>query len=92
MATAMTEPEFEDCNEVLEHLYAFHDNELSEAEADHIRAHLMACEPCLDSFEVEEALRALIRKCCVSEAVASVELRMRVQTTIIDTVVITEQE
>jgi anti-sigma factor (TIGR02949 family) len=88
----MTEPEFESCDEVLKHLYAFHDNELSEEEADHIRQHLMACEPCLDSFQVEEALRALIRKCCVSEAVASMELRMRVQTTIVETVVVNDQE
>jgi len=88
----MTEPEFEDCHEVLEHLYAFHDNELTEEEADHIREHLMACEPCLDSFQVEEALRALIRKCCASEAIASKELRLRVQTTITSTVIVTKSE
>ena len=88
----MTEPHFDDCHEVLEHLYAFHDHELSEEEADHIREHLLACEPCLDSFQVEDALRTLIRKCCNSEAIASVNLRLRVQATLTRTVITTESE
>ncbi len=43
-------PDFEDCTDVLRSLYAFHDNELTQAEADDIREHLMACEPCLDHY------------------------------------------
>ena len=88
----MTEPHFEDCHEVLDHLYAFHDHELTEEEADHIREHLLACEPCLDSFQVEDALRTLIRKCCNSEAIASADLRLRVQATLPRTVITTESE
>jgi anti-sigma factor (TIGR02949 family) len=88
----MSEHELHDCSEVLEQLYAFHDHELSDEEADHIREHLLACEPCLDSFQVEEALRLLIRKSCHSEAVASAGLRVRVQTTISETVVVAEGE
>ncbi len=71
-------PEFEDCTEVLRSLYAFHDNELTAAEADEIRQHLMACEPCLDHFQVEDAMRLLIRRCCVEEkAPEGLRLRMR---------------
>lgn len=88
----MSEPEVHDCSEVLEQVYAFHDHELSEEEADHIREHLMACEPCLDRFEVEEALRALIRKSCTREAIASDQLRVRVQATFEQTVVVTEAD
>jgi anti-sigma factor (TIGR02949 family) len=88
----MSEDEFHDCSEVLEQLYAFHDHELSDEEADHIREHLMACEPCLDSFQVEEALRLLIRKSCHSQAVASANLRVRVQASISQTVVISDDE
>lgn len=84
--------ELHDCSEVLEQLYAFHDNELTEDEADHIREHLMACEPCLDSFQVEEAMRVLIRKCCNSEAIASEELRVRVRATISRTIVVTQAD
>ncbi len=88
----MTEPHFEDCHEVLEHLYAFHDHELTEEEADHIREHLLACEPCLDSFQVEDALRTLIRKCCNSEAIASANLHLRVRATLSRTEIVTESE
>ncbi len=74
----MTEPKPVDCQGVLAHLYAFHDHELSAAEADQIREHLMACEPCLDAFQVEDAMRALIRKCCSQER-APQSLRVRVE-------------
>ncbi len=86
----MTDPEVHDCSTILDKLYAFHDNELTEAEADHIREHLLACEPCLDEFEVEEALRTLIRKSCNCEAVATEELKIRVRATIVETTVIEE--
>ncbi len=83
--------EFEDCTQVLQHLYEFHDHELTEEEADEIRAHLLACEPCLDHYQVEDAMRLLIRKCC-SEERAPDTLRLRVQATYTRTVVITETD
>ena len=67
-----------DCSSVIEQVYAFHDHELSAEEADEIREHLMACEPCLDRFQVEEAMRMLIRRCC-REDVAPKGLRVRIQ-------------
>jgi anti-sigma factor (TIGR02949 family) len=83
--------DFEDCGQVLRHLYEFHDNELTQAEADEIREHLLACEPCLDHYQVEDALRLLIRRCCAEEK-APETLRMRVRATWTRTVVVTEQE
>jgi anti-sigma factor (TIGR02949 family) len=82
-------PDFEDCTSVLRSLYAFHDNELSAAEADEIRQHLMACEPCLDHFQVEDALRVLIRRCCADER-APEGLRLRMRATYSRTVTFTE--
>jgi len=52
----------DDCRRMLERLYAFHDQELPETQMDEIREHLMACEPCLDHYEVEEAFRVLIKR------------------------------
>ncbi|MFZ0531054.1 MAG: mycothiol system anti-sigma-R factor [Propionicimonas sp.] len=69
--------EFEDCTEVLRNLYAFQDKELTPAEEDEIRRHLLACEHCLDHYEVEEALRVVIRKSCCETAPET--LRLRVQ-------------
>lgn len=83
--------EFEDCTEVIRHLYAFHDHELTSAEADQIREHLLACEPCLDHYEVEDAMRLLVKRCCSAEK-APESLRMRVRATYSRTVIITETQ
>ncbi len=81
--------DFEDCTDVLRNLYAFHDNELTQADADDVREHLMACEPCLDHYQVEDALRLLIRRCCAEEK-APDNLRVRMRATYSRTVIITE--
>lgn len=82
--------ELSDCSHVLARLHEFHDHEISDAEAAEIRAHLLACEPCLDRYDLEEALRVLIRRCCASER-APESLRTRVRASFGQTtVVITE--
>lgn len=83
--------DFEDCTEVIRNLYAFHDQELTSAEADEIREHLLACEPCLDHYQVEDALRLLIRRCCSAEK-APETLRMRVRATYTRTVIVTDTD
>ena len=60
-------------------MYEFLDNELDEATSDDIRAHLAACEPCLHRYDVEQAVRTVLRKCCTSE-VAPAHLRTRIVT------------
>ena len=79
----------EACEHVLQRLYEFHDHALTEAEADEIREHLLACDPCLDRYDVEQALRLLIRRCCAAQA-APETLRMRIRTTVTRTVIVTE--
>ena len=71
---------YEDCQGMLARVYAFHDGELSELEMDEIVAHLAACEPCLDHYEVEQAMRALIRRGCSGER-APAALRLRIHQT-----------
>ncbi len=65
------------CELVVHRMHEFLDNELDEASGDDIRAHLAACEPCLHRYDVEQAVRALLRKCCTSE-VAPASLRTRI--------------
>lgn len=38
-------PANEACDRALQRLYEFHDHALTEAEADEIREHLLACDP-----------------------------------------------
>ncbi|MFT3862536.1 mycothiol system anti-sigma-R factor [Micropruina sp.] len=66
-----------ECTLALQRLYQFLDNELDEADADAIRAHLQACEPCLDAYGVEEHVRSLVKRCCAGSR-APDGLRVRV--------------
>jgi len=70
-------PTSEDCQHVLEQVYAFLDSELDTASGDAIRAHLQACEPCLDRFDVEQALKSLIARRCGGDT-APTQLRARI--------------
>ena len=49
---------------VLDRVYEFLDHEVDTATGDEIRAHLAECEPCLDRFDVEQAVKALVKRCC----------------------------
>lgn len=80
----------DECSKMIDRIYAFHDHELSVAEADEIREHLLACEPCLDRFDVENAMRVVIRRCCSGER-APDELRLRLRASFAQTVFIAEE-
>lgn len=69
------------CMQAKEQLNSFLDKELAEPDADVVRQHLQACEPCMDDFEVQLAIRDLLRRCCCSQR-APETLRMRVVTQI----------
>jgi len=59
-------------------MYEFLDGELADADSDTIRRHLADCEPCLDHFDVETAMRALVSRCCRSE-VAPASLKAKIE-------------
>ncbi len=61
----------DDCDHMLERIYAFLDHEIDTASSDAIRAHLAACEPCLDKFDVEQAVKALVSRCCGGDTAPS---------------------
>ena len=89
----MSEPDVsrEACSHILDKVYEFHDQALTEDEAAEIRRHLVACEPCLDQYDVEQAMRMLIRRCFHTEQ-APDALRLKIRATYTRTVTITEQE
>ena len=53
-----------DCNKTLQELYQFLDGQLTEGDRVHIAHHLDACSPCLEAFDFEAELRAVIRNRC----------------------------
>jgi mycothiol system anti-sigma-R factor len=58
----------DDCEHVLGRVYEFLDNELDAATGDAIRHHLAMCEPCLERFDVEAAVKSLVHRRCGGEA------------------------
>lgn len=56
------------CDAVIERVHAFLDHELDEVSCDEIRAHLDACEECLDTVDAEAAIKQLVHRCCASSA------------------------
>ena len=67
------------CERALERMYEFLDNEIDTASGDAIRQHLAECEPCLDRFDFEQAVKSAVRRCCRDEH-APEHLRARIVT------------
>lgn len=70
----------DNCERALARLEEFMDNEVAEADAATIRAHLADCDGCMDEARMLETLRRLMRRSCVE--CAPDELRVRIQTQI----------
>lgn len=70
-----------ECAHVLERVWEFLDHEIDDASGDAIRHHLVDCEPCLDRFDVEQALKALVHRCCGNDP-APAHLRAKIVTQI----------
>ncbi len=70
-----------DCSEVLDRVYEYLDNEMGELDCAKIKQHLDECGPCLREYDLDLALKALIRRSCACES-APEELRARVLTRI----------
>ena len=69
-------PSTEDCADYLERIVYFLDNELDEADCSAVRLHLDACNPCLEKYDLQRTVKAVVARSC-SEA-APQELRERV--------------
>lgn len=68
-----------DCAEALARLFEFLDHEITETDGDRIRQHLADCEPCLAEYDVEDHLKALVRRSCHDAAPATLHVRIRQQ-------------
>lgn len=69
-------PGHESCADYLERIVYFLDNELDEADCAAVRIHLDSCNPCLERYDLQRTVKAIIARSC-SES-APDELRQRV--------------
>jgi len=65
-----------ECADYLERIVYFLDNELDEADCSAVRLHLDSCNPCLEKYDLQRTVKAVVARSC-SEA-APQELRERV--------------
>jgi mycothiol system anti-sigma-R factor len=70
-----------DCAEVLNQVYTYLDGELSASDLDRIREHLADCSPCLQQYDLDIALKALVRRSCRESAPADLRERILVKIT-----------
>ncbi|WP_334685053.1 mycothiol system anti-sigma-R factor [Intrasporangium calvum] len=56
-----------DCSEALLRVYEFLDGELGPGECAKIQAHLDECGPCLNEYNLDTTLKALIKRSCNAE-------------------------
>ncbi|MBT0768077.1 mycothiol system anti-sigma-R factor [Kineosporia sp. J2-2] len=70
-----------DCSKVLDQVYEYLDGEMGEAELAQIRVHLEECSPCLQQYDLDVALKALVRRCCRETAPADLRERIMVKIT-----------
>jgi mycothiol system anti-sigma-R factor len=70
-------PHETDCSEVLDRVYEYLDGEMGEHDGAKIRQHLEECRPCLSQYDIDLALKALLRRSCACEP-APEELRVRI--------------
>ena len=71
------DPSASECVDFLEQIVYFIDNELDAADCAVVRAHLDSCNPCLEKYDLQRTVKAVVARSCSSESAPS-ELRQRV--------------
>jgi mycothiol system anti-sigma-R factor len=75
------DPDDPDCAQVLGRVYEYLDGELGAIDLDRIREHLDECGPCLRQYDLDVALKALVRRSCRESAPADLRERIMVKIT-----------
>ena len=52
----------DDCSEYLERIVYFLDNELDEADCSAVRLHLDHCNPCLEKYDLQRTVKAVVAR------------------------------
>jgi len=66
-----------DCSRARMQLYEYLDGEMAPGDINKIREHLAHCAPCLQEYDLDQTLKALIRRSCSCET-APLALRTQI--------------
>jgi mycothiol system anti-sigma-R factor len=69
----------ETCVDFLERIVCLLDNELDAGDVAEVRAHIEECAPCLQSYDLQRTVKALVARSCIEQAPEGLRQRVRVQ-------------
>ena len=73
------EPTNEECVDFLERIMRLIDNELEEGDCAVVRAHIDTCNPCLERYDLQRTVKAIVARSCSETAPAELRDRVRIQ-------------
>jgi mycothiol system anti-sigma-R factor len=69
----------EECAHFLEQIVYLLDNELDEASCTEVRIHLDSCHPCLEKYDVQRTVKAIVARSCAESAPEELRERVRLR-------------
>ena len=66
-----------DCGDAQDQLYQYLDSELDSETATSVRSHLDDCNGCHDSFDFEQRLKLIVRRCLTEDMPETLEVKVR---------------
>jgi mycothiol system anti-sigma-R factor len=69
----------DECVDFLERIVRLIDNELDEGECAVVRAHIEGCSPCLERYDLQRTVKALVARSCSEKAPQELRERVRIQ-------------
>ncbi len=76
---AADNPSPEECVDFLERIVRLIDNELEEGDCALVRAHLDTCNPCLERYDLQRTVKALVARSCSETAPAGLREKVRIK-------------
>ena len=71
----------ENCDDVIAHLFEYLDSEMTDSDADRMRAHVADCNPCLAELSIDELVKRLLRRSCTEQAPEHLRMKIHLQIT-----------
>ena len=69
----------ESCADFLDRIVYLLDNELDDGEIREVRLHLDECAPCLERYDVQRTVKALVARSCAESAPEELRERVRLR-------------
>ena len=79
MSTHEHGPGDAECADFLDRIVYLIDNELDEADCSVVRLHLESCNPCLERYDLQRTVKAVVARSCGETAPAELRERVRIQ-------------